>query len=125
MRQTISGLLAAIAVLSASAAPALACGFGQACAPAVYVAPVCTIGCGGWGYDRLPDPVLQYHSAPRVHQYYYVNQGPTYTGPGAFAPFPTYQASAYYDGVIEGPRVYSYRAPARYHQGARVLRRYY
>jgi len=159
MRRTISALIAAMAVVTASAAPALACGFGQACVPQVYVAPVCTTGCGGWGHDRLPDPVLQYHSAPRVHQYYYVNQGPTYTGPGAFAPFPTYQESAvsgwgayrqrpyyygydggryadanthYYDGVgLEGPRVYSYRAQARFRAGSRhrhgvpVLRRYY
>jgi hypothetical protein len=76
-----------------------------------------------------------------VQQYYYVNQGPTYTGSGDFAPFPTYQESAvsgwdayrrrpyyygydggryanatthYYDGAgIDGPRLYSY--PARRH----------
>ena len=146
MRQTISGLVAAIAVMSA--APAMACGGGlfdsscspcaqsyvSACAPPVYVAPVaayggCNTGCGGWAFERLSDP---------VQQYYYVNQGPTYTGPGAFAPYPTYQESAvsgwnayrrrpyyygydggryanatnhYYDGVgVEGPAVYSYRA---------------
>ena len=143
MRQTISGLIAAIAVVAASAVPAMACGLfdsgcGAPCTPCgqSYVAPVysgCNNGCGpagyGYGYERLPDP---------VQQYYYVNQGPTYTGPGAFAPYPTYQESAvsgwnayrrrpyyygydggryanatnhYYDGVgVEGPAVYSYRA---------------
>jgi hypothetical protein len=152
MRQTISGLVAAIAVVAASAVPALACGnglfqgscspcgeaYGSPCAPPqVYVSPAptygdagCNGGCGGWAYERLPDP---------VHQYYYVNQGPTYTGPGNFAPYPTYQESAVsgwdayrrrpyyygydggryanamnhrYDGApnIEGPAIYSYRA---------------
>jgi hypothetical protein len=112
MRQTISGLVAAIAVMTASAVPAMACGGGlfqsscspcgqayvEPCAqPQVYVAPEpVTSGCntcgGGWGYERLPDPVEQYHSyANPVHQYYYVNQGPTYTGPGEFAPHPVYR----------------------------------
>ena len=121
MRQTILGVLAACAVVIASAAPAMACGwYGcSPCGPAyvnpcvaspVYVSPApvysysgCGIGCGGWAYERLPDP---------VHQYYYVNQGPTYTGPGAFAPCPTYQ-----EGAVSGLR---YR-----HAPRRVLRRYY
>jgi hypothetical protein len=125
MRQTISGLLAAFAVVIASAAPATACGwYGcSPCGPAyvnpcvaspVYVSPApvysysgCGIGCGGWAYERLPDP---------VHQYYYVNQGPTYSGPGNFAPYPTYQESALgWD---------TYRRPGRVHRGP-VLRRYY
>jgi hypothetical protein len=157
MRQTISGMVAAVAVMmTAGAAPAMACGGGlfqsscspcayeAPCAPApVYVAPVetysgCNTGCGGWAHERLPDP---------VHQYYYVNQGPTYTGPGNWAPQPTYQESAvsgwgayrhrpyyygydggryasptnhYYDGAgIEGPRVYSYGYRARPHYGYR------
>jgi hypothetical protein len=42
------------------------------------------------------------------HQYYYVNQGPTYSGPGDFAPRPTYHEGAY------GPRVYGYRAHRYY-----------
>ena len=114
MRQTISGLVAAFAVVTASAAPAMACGwFG--CSPSpVYVSPApaysysgCDFGCGGWAYERLPDP---------VHQYYYVNQGPTYSGPGNFAPYPTYQESALgWD---------TYRRPGRVHR-APVLRRYY
>ena len=118
MRQTISGLVAAIAVVTVSAVPAMACGglfqqggcspCGQAyvepCAqprvyyqPQVYVPPApvysgCNTGCGGgWSYERLSDPDLQYSTAEPVHQYYYANQGPTYTGPGDFAPYPTYR----------------------------------
>jgi hypothetical protein len=104
MRQTISGLVAAIAVVTASVAPAMACGlFGGSYSPCgqAYVSPCartysysgCNSGCGGWAYERLSDPALQYYSN-RVQQYYYVNQGPTYTGPGAFAPYPTYQEGA-------------------------------
>lgn len=113
MRQTIAGLVAAVAVMSA--APAMACGggwFGGSCSPCgaayvspcaqpqVYVAPVytgCNTGCGGWAYERLPDPWHPYYP-DRVHQYYYVNQGPTYSGPGNFAPYRSYQEGAY------GPR---------------------
>jgi hypothetical protein len=152
MRQTISGLVAAIAVVTVSAVPALACGggglFQSSCSPCgqafvspcaqveAYVppAPVSCDSCGGWAHERLPDP---------VQQYYYVNQGPTYTGPGDFAPYPTYQESAVsgwgayrhhpyhygydggryadaythqYDGApnVEGPAVYSYRAHPRF-----------
>ena len=112
MRQTISGLAAAFAVMIAGAAPAMACGGGlfQGCspcgqayvepcaAPQVYVPPAPVYSgcnpCGGWAYQRLPDPETQYYAAPVRHQYYYVNQGPTYTGPGAFAPYPTYQGGA-------------------------------
>jgi len=98
MRQTIFGLIAAIAVMAASAMPAKACGFGgcspcgevfSPCAqPEVYVLPPVYSGCGvcgGWANERLPDP---------VHQYYYVNQGPTYTGPGEWAPQPVYREDA-------------------------------
>jgi hypothetical protein len=88
MRQTISGVIAAIAVLAVSAAPALACG-DSPCLQSYVPAPVysgCNTGCGGgWGYERLPDP---------VHQYYYADQGPTYTGPGDFAPYPVYREDA-------------------------------
>jgi hypothetical protein len=132
MRQTISGMLAAAAVMmTVGASPAMAC-YG-ACAPApVYVAPAptysgCYTGCGGWARERLPDP---------VQQYYYVNQGPTYTGPGNYAPRPIYR-----EGAIAGygygyNRPYRHRAhryyhrhhhgyAARFHHGQRVLRRYY
>jgi hypothetical protein len=136
MRQMISGLVAAIAVVTVSAAPAMACYTGCA-APQVFVSPApvysgCNTGCGGWAHERLPDP---------VHQYYYVNQGPTYTGPGNWAPQPTYQESAVYTyrhrpwrtsaSYYHVPRAYHhngrYGAP-RYHYGYRhepVLRRYY
>jgi hypothetical protein len=135
MRQTISGLVAAIAVVTVSAAPAMACGggWGTGCSPCgqAYVSP-CGGGYGYGGvaaYERLPDP------SP---QYYYVNQGPAYGGPGMFAPVPTYQESAvsgwgayngntysgydggryanatnhYYDGApaVQGPAIYGYRA---------------
>ena len=146
MRQTISGLVAAIAVMTVSAMPAMACGgsglFQSSCSPCgdpcaqtqAYVAPVvveqgCNTGCGGWARERLPDP---------VQQYYYVNQGPTYTGPGDFAPYPTYQEGAV--SVWGAYRHHAYRqhhrpwhartgyyhAP-RYRYGYRehVLRRYY
>jgi hypothetical protein len=59
MRQTISGLVAAFAVVAASAAPAMACG-ETPCGQTYIAVPVhsgCYTGCGGWGYERLPDPV--------------------------------------------------------------------
>jgi hypothetical protein len=123
MRQTITGLVAAIAVVAASAAPALACGgdglfqggclpCGQVylspCAPAYVPPPVvsgCNSGCGGWGYERLPDPVQQYHEAEPMHQYYYADQGPTYTGPGDFAPRPVYR-----EGGVYGWHAYHHHA---------------
>jgi hypothetical protein len=135
MRQTISGLIAAFAVIAAGAAPASACDYG--CAPCGYVT-----ACGA-GYERLSDPDVQYHSAVvGSPQYYYINQGPTYTGAGDFAPYPTYQEAAvsgwntyrvrpyhygydggryadamhhYYDGAgIDGPRVFTYHAHRHY-----------
>jgi hypothetical protein len=122
MRHMISGLVAAVAVMAA--APAMACGYGSCspcgaayvspCAASVYAAPVVSYsytnygGCYGWATERLPDP---------VQQYYYVNQGPTYTGPGNWAPAPVYREGAGY-----GSSYYGYR---RYYRGHRVLRRYY
>lgn len=113
MRQTIKGLVAAIAVTAAGAAPAMACGFNPC---GISYAPVQTYasGCGacGGGYERLAEPTTQY---------YYVNQGPTYSGPGEYAPEPTYQETAvpawggygtgaYYGGgaSYEGPAYYPY-----------------
>jgi hypothetical protein len=133
MRKTISGMAAAIAVVAASAAPATACGglfdtcspcgfVGSPCAPA-YVPPYaysgCATACGWAGYERLPDPSVQYHEGPVRSQYYYVNQGPTYTGPGNFAPWPTYQEG----GVYYHPRYHRWVHRAPYH--GPVLRRYY
>jgi len=110
MRQLISGLVAAVAVMTVGAVPAMACGgglFQSSCSPCgqayvspcaqpqVYAEPVysgCNTGCGGWAHERLPEPEQEY--AP-VHQYYYADQGPTYTGPGNFAPYRTYQEGGY------------------------------
>lgn len=121
MRQMISGLVAGAAVMFVGSAPAMACGFN----PCQQVAPVyssCNTGCGGYGYgagygygyERLAEPTTQY---------YYVNQGPTYTGPGAFAPTPTYQEDAvvapanygygygYRAAAVAPPVAYPYRRP--------------
>jgi hypothetical protein len=87
MRQMISGVVAAIAVMTAAAAPASACGF-TACAPYAEGYDV---------YQRMAEPDTQYYPTTRYSpttQYYYVNQGPTYSGPGMFAPYPTYQENA-------------------------------
>jgi hypothetical protein len=114
----ISGLVAAVAVMVA--APAMACGY-TACGPSpLYVSPAPAYGysgcnpCGGWAHERLPDP---------VHQYYYVNQGPTYTGPGNWAPRQTYQESAL--PVYGYHRHYHASRYAPHHYGRHVLRRYY
>ena len=139
MRHLISGVVAAVAVMAAT--PAMACGYYSGCAsscgysysPCVqprYVAPVatfsygygygCGTGCGGWATERLAMP---------EQQYYYVNQGPTYTGPGNWAPQPTYAepsvsgwsnyARPYDYGYVArprywGPRAYGYRAVRPY-----------
>ncbi len=81
----------------------------------------------------------QYGVAPVAQpQYYYVDQGPTYSGPGNFAPYPAYE-----EGGVSGWRPYHhhhhYYGYARHHSmrygyyghfhhyGYRehVLRRYY
>ena len=99
MRQMIKGLLAALAVTTAGVAPAAACGWGGGCCNTGYISPCAQTyvptysysynpcgTCGtSWGYERLAEPETQY---------YYVNQGPTYSGPGAFAPYGTYQEEA-------------------------------
>jgi hypothetical protein len=99
MRQMIKGLVAALAVMAAgAAAPAMACGYGGCCG--AVVSPCATTyaptysyvygsGCGTcgnyWAHERLAEP---------TRQYYYVNQGPTFSGPGMFAPEPTYREDA-------------------------------
>jgi len=165
MRQMITGLVAAVAVMAA--APAMACGFSP-CGTPVYAAPVVTYGygygygngygygyagcntCGGyagyggyyggWGaVERLPDPDAVYPGT--AQQYYYVNQGPTFTGPGNWAPLPYYREG--YGRPYYGYRHYGYgyrtyhrpwyRRPdygyrygyAPRYYGNRVLRRYY
>src|SRR6185437_16123094 len=98
MRHWSNGMVAAFAVMTAGAAPAMACGWNPCAstyyAPSyiyeqTYTSTPAYSGCGGcgtavigWGYEHLAEPSTQY---------YYVNQGPTYSGPGAFAPEPTYQ----------------------------------
>jgi hypothetical protein len=134
-RQIISGVVAALAVVAAGVAPAKACGFRpceQTYVPA-YSYSGCAAGCSsGWDHERLAEPTTQY---------YYVNQGPTYTGPGAFAPYPTYQDSSvssyrwhrhhprFFPRYGYAPRVhhgmrYGYM-PHHYYYGHPVLRRYY
>lgn len=102
MRHWISGLVAAVAVMAS--APAMACGY-SACAAPVYVAPVAT-GCnpcsGGWVSQRLADP---------EQQYYHVNQGPTYSGPGNYAPAPVYR-----EGYVSGGHGYAVRPYYRAHR---------
>jgi len=86
MRITISNWAAAIAVaaVSAAASPAMAGGgYYGGCSPCGGA-----YGYYGAGYVTLPNP------EPVTRQYYYVNQGPTYGGPGQFAPVPTYQETA-------------------------------
>lgn len=94
MRITISNWAAAIAVaaVSAGASPAMAGGgYYGGCSPcgggyATY--NYYGTGYGYAGYEALPDPT------PPTRQYYYVNHGPTYSGPGQFGPAPTYQETA-------------------------------
>ena len=94
MRNVVLGILAATAI-AASGAPAMACGAVGGCA-------VNHSGYGSYGYagvadyDRLPLPTGRYAPSPhpRDAQYYYVNQGPTFEGPGRFAPYPSYQETA-------------------------------
>ena len=122
MRHLIKGLIAAVAVMAA--APAMACGYSACGQPQVYVAPVAAYAgcnpCGGWVRERLPDP---------VQQYYFVNQGPTYSGPGNSAPRPYYREGSVssYDRPHYGYRAHRHHHgyAHRYHQGQRVLRRYY
>jgi hypothetical protein len=119
MRQTIVGLAVALAA-AVSAASASACGYSGCSSPSWnynysgfygnYSAPVapCLSACGGyatagWGYGHLPYPAQPYATQP---QYYWVNQGPTYTGPGLFAPTPTYQERAVSGWSGYGPTAY-------------------
>lgn len=118
MRQMIKGLLAALAVTTAGVAPAAACGYGGCCTGYVNpcaqtYAPTYSYSynpcgtCGtSWGYERLAEPTTQY---------YYVNQGPTYSGPGAFAPYQSYQEEALPTESYERP--YHHYGYGYHHQG--------
>ena len=107
MRKTILGLGAALAAIAAGSAPAFAC---DSCAPCGYASPCGAAYAQPYApYERLPDPVVQYHSAPIAQpQYYYVEQGPTFTGPGDLAPRRYYQEM----GVTAG---WGYRHHYRHH----------
>lgn len=150
MRKHVMGLAAAV-VVAVSATPAAAgCG---GCGPSYGYSTYNYAGYGGgyssgcgalvsscgasYGYaSYLPQQPVVYSAQP---QYYYVNQGPTYTGPGMYAPVASYQQRAvggwygystgygynggpyanashhYYHGAPawSGPAVYSYRRAYR------------
>ncbi|GEC17176.1 hypothetical protein [Nitrobacter winogradskyi] len=151
MRQMVSGMVAVAAMVAASVVPAMACGgwYAGGCASCLsygscawgYGPGYYGAGYGFAGYEHLPSPT----------QYYYVNQGPAFSGPGNFAPVPTYQESAvagwnaysrpyyypydggryahamhhYYDGApAAGPVVYSYRWNRNRHDGHPHSRRH-
>src|SRR5712672_844889 len=110
MRHLISGLVAAVAVMAA--APATACGYAgcglvYAAPVALYTSSACNpCGVVGWGLARLADP---------EQQYYYVTQGPTLSGPGAWAP-----ARVYREGAVWGYRHHHAYVPVPYYNGRRV-----
>jgi hypothetical protein len=146
MRHAFFGMAAAALATAVSAAPAAACPWGFAWQTAAIATPCGYAGGYGGGYAAAA--VTAYEHLPEP-QYYYVNQGPTYTGPGQFAPVPTYQQAAvsgwsaynrpyysgynggpygnamthYYDGMpaVRGPVVYRYR-PAAMRYGYPVRR---
>lgn len=131
MRQMIAAAAAAFALV-VSAAPAMACynpcaqgfnfgissGYDSGYGAAYYV---------GSHREHLPNPMGPW--SVRGPQYYYVNQGPLYTGPGNLAPVPTYQERAvsgwyayrqpYYYGYNGGP--YG-NATSHYYDGVRIQR---
>lgn len=141
MRTMIVKLATAIGLVTASAAPALACGGGglfsaSSCSPCgqAYVSP-CAQGYGyGQGYSYGYAGVQVYQQLPQpTPQYYYASQGPSFSGPGNYAPYPTYQETALgYNGGYGGgydqqpayraPAVYSYRP--RMHHGYSSYRSY-
>jgi len=110
MRQMFSGLAAAVAVavVGLGAAPAMACGggsglFSSPCSPCgqAYVSPCGQSYAGGYGYGGYGHNQRLAVPSP---QYYWVNQGPVYDGPGQFAPRPYYQERT----VVGWPRHYGY-----------------
>lgn len=145
MRTTFLKLATAVGLVTASAVPALACGGGglfsaASCSPCggqAYVSP-CSQGYGqsygygqgyGYGYGYgYGVPAYQQLPTPSA-QYYYANQGPTFSGPGNFAPYPAYQETAvsgyqqggegygsrysYVEPAYRAPVVYSYRPQPR------------
>ena len=109
MRKTTTAIAAVLAVMAAGAAPAMACESYAPCGQTYYAGEY-----GFYGFEHLPDPANLHVRAPAEPRYYYVNQGPAYyTGPGMYAPVPTYQERAvtgwhgydygYYYGYNGGP----------------------
>src|SRR5580698_8695925 len=97
MRYTISGLIAAFAVVAAGVSPASACDTG--CSPCGYVSPCAQTYVQPYAaYERLPDPEAEYHHPVAPPQYYYVDQGPTFSGPGDIAPRRVYREAGIYGG---------------------------
>jgi hypothetical protein len=119
MRHLIKGLIAAAAVM-VSAPAAMACGYSGCAAPVVSYGYVGCGDCGGWVRERLPDP---------QQQYYWVSQGPTYTGPGNLAPHPVYREGSI-SGYGHGYNRPYHRAHRHHHHrhgyyhGRKVLSRY-
>lgn len=145
MRQTIAGLVAGAAfAVSMGVAPASACQVVDPCRGGLFQSGY-SYGSYNYTAERLPDP--------QGPQYYYVNQGPLYSGPGNLAPAPTYQERAvtgwqgysrpyyygynggpyanatnhFYDGApaVQGPAVYSYRPRRATYRPYRVGPSYY
>lgn len=122
MRQLISGLVAAVAVMTAGAVPAMACGSGP-CSPCstAYADPCGSPRAQPYSYSyysRLVEPTTQFNRLPPTTRFYYVNQGPTFTGPGEFAPYPMF------DGYYHSPQRHARRVAHRSHRQP-VLRRLY
>jgi opacity protein-like surface antigen len=118
MRQMIAGLIAGVVFAATMAtAPAQACAVVDPCGYGYY--GYGHRGYAGYGYgygvrERLPDP-----------QYYWVNQGPTYTGPGNYAPRPVYRERTVIGSRYYGrPYRYGYRH-AYHYRGHYHAHRYY
>jgi len=119
MRQMIAGLIAGVVFAATMAtAPAQACAVVDPCGSYGYYGHGYR-GYAGYGYgygvrERLPDP-----------QYYWVNQGPTYTGPGNYAPRPVYRERTVIGSRYYGrPYRYGYRH-AYHHRGHYHAHRHY
>lgn len=127
MRHKIAGLAAMIAV-AVSAAPAMAC-YSPCAGNGLFGAVTGGDAYSYGGYYGAAYAGGRYVQHPRYHgpQYYFVNRGPTYTGPGVVAPAPTYQERAvsgwtsysrpYYYGYQGGPYA---NATSHYYDGARL-----
>lgn len=125
MRFRILGLAAMIGAM-VSTAPAMACYNG--CGGGLFTSGATAYGCGyvatGCGSVTFREQLPNLDAGP---QYYYVNQGPTYTGPGNIAPVPTYQERSvsgwaaynrpYYYGYNGGPYAH---ASHHYYDGAHM-----